>query len=153
MLHQYKNWLLNFNNMEKLKIFASIVEEEAMKQIYRMVSSVAYKDSIIRVMPDVHAGKGCTIGTVINIKDKVVPNTVGVDIGCGVLVMNLGNVNIDCAKLDNIINTHIPSRFNTHTSPVKTQFDVNTLKCVKHIDTSIVYNSIGTLGGVITLLK
>lgn len=69
--------------MERVKIFAKTCEEQARKQISRMANCEAYKNRMIRIMPDVHAGKGCTIGTCISIHDKVVPNTVGVDIGCG----------------------------------------------------------------------
>ena len=89
--------------MEHLKIYAEIVEPEALNQIYAMAKSDAYKNNIIRMMPDCHAGKGCTVGTVIEIKDRVVPNTVGVDIGCGMLVCALGCVNIDLEKLDKVI--------------------------------------------------
>ena len=63
---------------------SNTIEEEAQEQVYRMAKSEAYNDCLIRIMPDCHAGKGCTVGTVIKIKDKVVPNTVGVDIGCGI---------------------------------------------------------------------
>ena len=73
--------------MEKLKIFARTVEDEARKQVMEMSCCDAYKDSVVRIMPDVHAGMGCTIGTVIALGDKVVPNTVGVDIGCGMLCL------------------------------------------------------------------
>ena len=84
--------------MERLKIFAKTVENEAIEQIHKMAKSEAYNDCIIRIMPDCHAGKGCTVGTVIKIQDKVVPNTVGVDIGCGMLVCELGNIDIDFKK-------------------------------------------------------
>ena len=72
--------------MKHVKIFAKTIEAEAMKQIENLATSEAYRDCKIRIMPDCHAGKGCTIGTVIQTAGKVVPNTVGVDIGCGVLV-------------------------------------------------------------------
>jgi RNA-splicing ligase RtcB len=70
--------------MENLKIFADIVEPEALNQIYAMAKSDAYKNNIIRMMPDCHAGKGCTVGTTMQITDKITPNFVGVDIGCTV---------------------------------------------------------------------
>ena len=90
-----------------VKIFASIIENEAKEQISEMAK--VYDDSEIRIMPDVHTGKGCTIGSVIKVTDKVVPNTVGVDIGCGMLVANLGKVHVDLSALDYVINKHIPS--------------------------------------------
>lgn len=68
--------------METLKIFADIIEPEALNQIYAMAKSEAYKNNIIRMMPDCHAGKGCTVGTTMQITDKITPNFVGVDIGC-----------------------------------------------------------------------
>ena len=70
--------------METLKIFADIIEPEAVNQVYSMAKSEAYKNNIIRMMPDCHAGKGCTVGTTMLITDKITPNFVGVDIGCTV---------------------------------------------------------------------
>ena len=100
--------------MERVKIFAKTCEEQARKQISRMANCEAYKNRMIRIMPDVHAGKGCTIGTCISIHDKVVPNTVGVDIGCGMLVVYLGQIDIDLDKLDRTINEKIPCGFNVN---------------------------------------
>lgn len=133
--------------MEKLKIYAKTVEGEALEQIYRMNKSDAYNDCTIRIMPDCHAGKGCTVGTVIEVKDRVVPNSVGVDIGCGMLVSKIGKVDIDFALLDEKINKLIPSGFASHNSP-KTFFDkLETLHCVKNIDLANAMKQIGTLGG------
>ena len=75
--------------------YASVVEQEAINQIRRMCDQEFTRDSKIRIMPDVHAGKGCTIGTTMTIVDKVVPNIVGVDIGCGMYTVKLGKVDID----------------------------------------------------------
>lgn len=80
--------------------YAKIVEEEAIQQIQRMCDYDFTAGSKIRIMPDVHAGKGCTIGTTMTIVDRAVPNIVGVDIGCGMYTVNLGNVDIDFEKLD-----------------------------------------------------
>ena len=82
--------------------YAKVVEEEALDQIKRMCDSTMSEGSKIRVMPDVHSGKGCTIGTTMTITDKVVPNVVGVDIGCGMLTVNLGKIDIDFKKLDEV---------------------------------------------------
>lgn len=130
--------------MDKVKIFASIVDDVTKKQVEGLASSAAYKDSTIRIMPDCHSGKGCTIGSVIHYTDKVVPNTVGVDIGCGMLVVNLGQIDIDLQKLDVVINSFIPSGFNVHESPVKS-FNLNLHASVSHRE--YIQNSIGTLGG------
>jgi len=80
--------------------FAKIIEEEAIAQIRRMCDTEMTRGSRIRIMPDVHAGKGCTIGTTMTIIDKAVPNVVGVDIGCGMYTVKLGDVAIDFGKVD-----------------------------------------------------
>ena len=80
--------------------YAKVVEDEAIAQIERMCDYPFTEGSRIRIMPDVHAGKGCTIGTTMTIVDKAVPNIVGVDIGCGMYTVNLGKAEIDFAKLD-----------------------------------------------------
>lgn len=133
--------------MENLKIYAKTIEHEATEQIYRMAKSEAYSDCLIRIMPDCHAGKGCTVGTVIEIKDKIVPNTVGVDIGCGMLVCNLGNIELDLVKLDSVINTKIPSGFASHNKAI-VKFDyLESLHCSKAIDHANALRQIGSLGG------
>ena len=88
--------------MSDVKIFASIIDDVTRQQIKVLSECEAYEDSTIRVMPDCHAGKGCTIGSVIMLNDKIVPNTVGVDIGCGMLVVDIGQGFIDLKKLDKI---------------------------------------------------
>lgn len=80
--------------------YATVIEEEAIEQIRRMCDYEFTAGSKVRIMPDVHAGKGCTIGTTMTVIDKVVPNVVGVDIGCGMYTVNLGNIEIDFEKLD-----------------------------------------------------
>ena len=75
--------------------YAKVVEEEAIEQIRRMCDYAISENSKIRIMPDVHSGKGCTIGTTMTICDKAVPNIVGVDIGCGMYTVSLGKVDID----------------------------------------------------------
>lgn len=130
-----------------LKIYAKTIEAEATEQIYRMAKSEAYNGCSIRIMPDCHAGKGCTVGTVIKIKDRVVPNTVGVDIGCGMLVYNLGNIDIDLKMLDDVINNYVPYGFASHDKPVSNLPLLETLRCVKVIDLNNAFRQIGTLGG------
>ena len=88
--------------------YASVVEEEAIDQIKRMCDQEFTRGSKVRIMPDVHAGKGCTIGTTMTIVDKVVPNIVGVDIGCGMYTVKLGKVDIDFKRVDQACN-FIPS--------------------------------------------
>lgn len=141
--------------MSDLKIFAKTIEPEAQKQVRQMAESKAYRDCKIRIMPDCHAGKGCTVGTVIETRGKVVPNTVGVDIGCGMLVWDLGFANIDMALLDRIINDNIPSGFNVHEKPLASDMVVLMFCEIRELMPSWKYNfdlnyvmrSLGTLGG------
>ena len=99
--------VIKARNMD-LKIFATTIEQEALSQIYHLANQPYFNDAKIRIMPDAHAGVGCTIGFTANLGDKVVPNLVGVDIGCGVLACNIGNVNLDLNKLDKVIHENIP---------------------------------------------
>lgn len=133
--------------MEKLKIFAKTVEEEAHCQILEMSESEAYKDCTIRIMPDCHAGSGCTVGTVIKVGKRVVPNTVGVDIGCGMLVAKFKGITLNLPQLDDVINKLIPSGFNIHESPVVEFKPLQHLHCIKTIDLCQAQRAIGTLGG------
>ena len=88
--------------------YAKVVEDEAIEQIRRMCDYEFTAGSKIRIMPDVHAGKGCTIGTTMTITDKAVPNVVGVDIGCGMYTAELGKADIDLSKIDEAAH-YIPS--------------------------------------------
>ena len=131
------------------KIFTDLVEEKALAQISKLLDQEFIKDSKIRIMPDVHAGAGCTIGTTMTITDKVCPNLVGVDIGCGMHVVNLGKVKFDLVKLDKFIRDHIPSGFNIRTEPhsyIGLTW-LNNLRCCDHIDMNRARLSLGTLGG------
>ena len=132
---------------EQLKIFARTVEDTAKAQIERMATSEAYGDCTVRIMPDCHAGAGCTIGTVIALKDRIVPNTVGVDIGCGMLVVHLGKGDIDLQRLDRVVNNEIPSGFNIHEKPVEETLLIDRLHCREAIDSDMAQRSIGSLGG------
>ena len=87
-------------NVNTALCYAKVVEDEAIEQIKRMCDYAMSEGSKIRIMPDVHAGKGCTIGTTMTIIDKAVPNVVGVDIGCGMYTVNLGKDEIDFEKVD-----------------------------------------------------
>ena len=133
--------------MEKLKIFARTVEDEASRQILAMSESEAYQGCTIRIMPDCHAGAGCTVGTVIKVGERVVPNTVGVDIGCGMLVAVFKNLSLNLQQLDEAVNTLIPSGFSIHESPVAEFEPLNSLHCIAAIDISQAQRAIGTLGG------
>jgi RNA-splicing ligase RtcB len=131
-----------------VKIFAGIIEDEAIMQIESF--NKVYNTEKIRIMPDVHAGKGCTIGTTIKLKDKVTPNMVGVDIGCGMLCCELGNIDLDLSKVDKVINDNIPAGFNIHEKNdgfLKNEYFKNNLICYDAINIDRVSKSLGTLGG------
>ncbi len=133
--------------MDKLKIFARTVEDKAEAQIKQMNECEAYGDCTVRIMPDCHAGKGCTIGTVIEIKDRIVPNTVGVDIGCGMYVCPIKTNDIDVKQLDEVINRYIPSGFSVHDEPIRHDSRLNSLICKQAIKMEYAQQSIGSLGG------
>ena len=129
------------------KIFAKTIENEALNQITELCNNEAYKNNKIRIMPDVHAGKGCTIGTTIQLIDKVTPNLVGVDINCGILVIELGNIDLDLKYVDEIINKFVPCGFNIHDNPLFDFSDkLSELYCYAVIDKDMANKSIGTLG-------
>lgn len=126
--------------------FAKIIEDEAIEQIRRMCDYEFTRDSKIRIMPDVHSGKGCTIGTTMTIKDKVVPNVVGVDIGCGMYTVNLGKIDLDLKKIDEVVHL-IPSGYSVWEGR-KEPFDLTNLSCNRYLkDSRRLQRSLGTLGG------
>lgn len=126
--------------------YANVVEEEAIEQIRRMCDHEFTKDSRIRIMPDVHAGKGCTIGTTMTVDDKVVPNIVGVDIGCGMYTLKLGKTDIDFEKLDEAAH-FVPSGRNIWEGRQE-RFDLEELRCYRSLrNTKWLERSLGTLGG------
>ncbi|GAE89671.1 RNA-splicing ligase RtcB [Acetivibrio straminisolvens] len=131
------------------KVFTDNVEQEAMAQIMELCNQEFVKDSVIRIMPDTHAGAGCTIGTTMTIGDKIVPNLVGVDIGCGMETIKLKNKNIELSKLDKVIHEFIPSGFDVRKTehPYVENIDLEELVCKKHINMNRAKLSIGTLGG------
>ena len=126
--------------------FAKVIDENAVEQIRRMCDFEFTQGSKIRIMPDVHAGAGCTIGTTMTVKDKVVPNVVGVDIGCGMFTVKLDNKEIDLAKIDEAAH-YIPSGFNTWEGRIE-RFDLTGLACFRMLKrTKRLQMSLGTLGG------
>lgn len=126
--------------------YAKVVEQEAIDQIKRMCDYDFTEGSKIRIMPDVHAGKGCTIGTTMTIVDKAVPNVVGVDIGCGMYTVNLGNQTIDFEKMDAAAH-YIPSGMDVWEGRQE-KFNLTELRCYRSLrDTKRLERSLGTLGG------
>ena len=126
--------------------YANVIEEEAIEQIRRMCDYEFTAGSRIRIMPDVHAGAGCTIGTTMTVVDKAVPNIVGVDIGCGMYTVNLGKSAVDFEKLDEAAH-YIPSGMNVWEGRQE-RFDLQELRCYRSLrDTKRLERSLGTLGG------
>lgn len=126
--------------------YATVIEEEAIEQIRRMCDYEFTAGSKVRIMPDVHAGKGCTIGTTMTVIDKAVPNIVGVDIGCGMYTINLGNIEIDFEKLDEACH-FVPSGMNVWQGRQE-RFDLQQLRCFRGLkDSKRLERSLGTLGG------
>ena len=133
--------------MKDLKIFTDNIDDKAVEQINLLLEQDAFKDSKIRIMPDVHAGKGCVIGFTGDLGLKVIPNIVGVDIGCGMFCANLGKIDIDYKVLDDFINSNIPSGMNVNDKKL-VDFDLTRLKCFKSLkNLEWVENSLGSLGG------
>ena len=133
------------------KVFTDLVEDAALEQITTLLNQEFISGSKIRIMPDVHAGAGCTIGTTMTITDKVCPNLVGVDIGCGMAVMALKQDHIDLELLDRVIREKIPSGFNIRDKKSEYLYliedDLKELACRDHINMTRAELSLGTLGG------
>lgn len=134
--------------MSDLKIFTENIEPEALNQIYTLIKQPAFEDCKVRIMPDVHAGAGCVIGFTADLGDKVIPNIVGVDIGCGMLTVELGKIDIDFEELDKAIRKRVPSGKNVHDGRVVRFDELQDLYCYRELkDTKRLERSIGTLGG------
>lgn len=131
--------------VNKALCFATVIEDAAIEQIRRMCDYAFTEGSRIRIMPDVHAGKGCTIGTTMTVTDKAVPNVVGVDIGCGMYTVNLGKANIDMEQMDAAAH-FIPSGTDVWEGR-KERFDLLDLRCYRELrDVRRLERSLGTLG-------
>lgn len=134
--------------MSNLKIFTENVEPEALNQINTLIKQPAFADCKIRIMPDVHAGSGCVIGFTADLGDKVIPNIVGVDIGCGMLTAELGKEDIDFSELDKIIRESVPGGFNVNTGCYVHFDELKDLRCYSELkNPERIERSLGTLGG------
>ncbi|HBI04921.1 MAG TPA: RNA-splicing ligase RtcB, partial [Paenibacillaceae bacterium] len=131
------------------QVFTNNIEEQAKVQILELCNQEFVKESSIRIMPDTHAGAGCTIGTTMTIQDKIVPNLVGVDIGCGMYVSMLKKTKIDFKKLDGVVRAYVPGGFEVRETPHEYNVHVNLddLQCKDHLGLKRAQLSIGTLGG------
>lgn len=135
--------------MSDLKIFTDNIEPQALNQIHTLVKQPAFSDCKVRIMPDVHAGAGCVIGFTADLGDKVIPNIVGVDIGCGMLTLELGNIDIELKKLDKVIRKYVPSGRNVRDEESGyAENIINQLYCKEKLkNTNWLKRSLATLGG------
>ena len=131
------------------KVFTDVVDEASISQVINLLNQPYVEGSRIRMMPDIHAGAGCTIGTTMTIGDKVCPNLVGVDIGCGMETVRIREKHIEMQKLDKLIRQEIPSGFGIRSTPHRfiQEVDLSELYCAKHVQIGKAELSIGTLGG------
>lgn len=131
------------------KVFTDVVDQDSISQVIGLLNQPYVEGSRIRMMPDIHAGAGCTIGTTMTVTDKICPNLVGVDIGCGMETSRLREKHLELQKLDKVIRQEIPSGFAIRSKPHRyaSQIDLELLRCIKHVDLLRAQKSIGTLGG------
>ena len=129
-------------------IYADRIDKAAKTQLSELLREPAYSDSKIRIMPDVHASKGTVVGTVMTLCGRVSPSVIGVDIGCGVDVVNLGKITPpDLQKLDRIIHLNVPAGAKTRTSALDITTEINGLHCANSVNLERAILSLGTLGG------
>lgn len=131
------------------KVYTEVIDQSAISQLIMLLNQPMAQGQKIRIMPDVHAGAGCTIGTTMTITDKVVPNLVGVDIGCGMETIKLKEKHIELQKLDKLIYEKVPSGFNVRNTAHKynTMIDLTELYCYDQINHDRAVLSLGSLGG------
>ena len=125
------------------------LEESAARQIKALCDQIEFAESKIRIMPDVHTGMGCTIGTTMTITEKIVPGMVGVDIGCGMETVEIAEQGIDFKKLDALIRDTIPSGSQVRKTPhlLNREIILFELRCAREVNLNRASRSIGTLGG------
>jgi len=130
------------------KVFTDNIEETASKQIIELMNQEFTSGAKIRIMSDVHAGAGCVIGFTADLGNKVIPNLVGVDLGCGIFTLNLGKQKFDLSDLDNIIKTFVPAGHNIHETQISEFGALSDLICLPHLKNGGKFlRAIGTLGG------
>ncbi|QBQ07026.1 hypothetical protein E2C16_02435 [Sporosarcina pasteurii] len=130
-------------------VFTDVIEDTAKQQVYDLCNLEFLQDSKIRMMPDLHAGKGCTVGTTMTITDKIVPNFVGVDLGCGMICVNIDvkKKDIDFHKLDQVIRRNVPSGMKIRRKAHRNANQIPFTEILAPINEGRARNSVGTLGG------
>lgn len=130
------------------KVFTDVLDNACVQQIQGLLNLEVFKDARVRIMPDCHAGASCVIGFTADLGDKVIPNIVGVDIGCGMLTVQLGKIDIDYPELDRIIHERIPYGRNVNESRLMRFPQLQEMYCYRELkDTKSIESSIGSLGG------
>lgn len=131
------------------KVFTDVVDSESISQVINLLNQPYAEEAHVRMMPDIHAGAGCTIGTTMVIKDKICPNLVGVDIGCGMETIKIKEKHLEPQKLDTVIRNGIPSGFSIREKAHRfaSEIDLTELHCAKQVNIDRALCSIGTLGG------
>ncbi len=129
-----------------LKVFTENIEPEAVNLIYELIRTAPFENAKVRIMPDVHYGKGCVVGFTSTTNDKLIPNVLGVDIGCGMLTVKLGKQELDLAAIDDHIKSHIPAGSKVHKVYTEDKM-IRKLRCFDKLDDlDKLYRSMGTLG-------
>lgn len=129
------------------KVFTDNVDNETISQLTTLLNQKSVEGSQVRIMPDTHAGKGCVIGTTMTLTDKVIPNLVGVDIGCGMTAVKFKETRIDLPKLDSVIRKYVPSGFDVHDKVICHSSPIGDLRCINYVNSDRAMKSLGTLGG------
>jgi len=140
----------------KAIVYTNLVDDNSIAQVKELLDQPFVEGQKVRMMPDIHAGKGCVVGTTMTVTDKICPNLIGVDIGCGMLAVKIDRKDIDFDLLDTVIRRYIPCGTNVHPNDDlyyneygwdTCQISLEKLYCMSHVDLDRARRSIGTLGG------
>ena len=130
------------------KVFTNVLDENCIDQIKGLLDLEAFREAQVRIMPDCHAGSSCVIGFTADLEDKIIPNIVGVDIGCGMLTVELGKIDIDLPRLDQVIHDKVPCGRNVNEGRLMRFTELQDMRCYRELnDTKAIERAIGSLGG------
>lgn len=130
------------------KVFTNVLDENCIDQIKGLLDLEAFRETQVRIMPDCHAGSSCVIGFTADLGDKIIPNIVGVDIGCGMLTVELGKIDIDLPRLDQVIHDKVPCGRNVNEGRLMRFTELQDMRCYRELnDTKAIERAIGSLGG------
>ena len=130
------------------KVFTNVLDENCIDQIKGLLDLEAFREAQVRIMPDCHAGSSCVIGFTADLGDKIIPNIVGVDIGCGMLTVELGKIDIDLPRLDQVIHDKVPCGRNVNEGRLMRFTELQDMRCYRELnDTKAIERAIGSLGG------